>query len=105
MTGPVSSSLPPAVTGNTEPTSLAKTSGPQPATEAPAHTGDVAEISDNAKAATVMLAAAQEAKQNEASNPALEMFAQAIASGIYKPPPEAVAEALVRYESKLLGGS
>lgn len=38
------------------------------------------------------------------SDATVQEVAQQIAAGIYKPPPEAVAKALVRYEARILKG-
>lgn len=101
MTSPVSSS-----TSHTSPATV-ETTVPQPAgrqgaspqTEAAAKV-DTVEISARAAAAQVMLSGARKAA-GSASSPALDQLAQDIASGKYRPPAEAVARSLVRYEGQV----
>jgi anti-sigma28 factor (negative regulator of flagellin synthesis) len=104
MTNPVSSSLAANVTDRT--TGPAAATGSAAADAAPAGAGagdDSVELSDQAAAAAIMLSAAEDTGSS-AADPALTRIAQDIADGIYKPPPAAIAEALVRYETRLLRG-
>jgi anti-sigma28 factor (negative regulator of flagellin synthesis) len=104
MTNPVSSSLPATVTDRAA--GPAAAAGSAAADAAPAGTGaggDSVELSDHAAAAATMLSAAEETGSG-GTDPALARIAQDIADGIYKPPPAAIAEALVRYETGLLRG-
>jgi anti-sigma28 factor (negative regulator of flagellin synthesis) len=62
------------------------------------------ELSDQAGAAKTMLAAAQQLASGE-TDPSLATIAQDIANGTYRPTSMAIAEALIRYERRLLQGS
>jgi hypothetical protein len=109
MTIPVSSALPSTVAdgaASSAASAVAGTTGDVAGDGAPAASSgdsDSVELSDQVDAAASMLAGAQEAASG-AANPALVRFAQDIANAIYKPPPAAIAEALVRYETRLLQG-
>lgn len=101
MTSSVSSS-----TSHTTPaaveTTVAQPNGRQgaaPQTEAAAKV-DTVEISNRAAAAQIMLSGALKAA-GSASSPALDQLAQDVASGKYRPPAEAVARSLVRYEGQV----
>lgn len=105
MTIPVSSALPSTVADRAA-SSAASASAGAPGDVAPATSSDDSdsvELSDQADAAATMLAGAQEAASGVA-NPALARIARDIANAIYEPPPAAIAEALVRYETRLLQG-
>lgn len=101
MTSPVSSSASLAAAATTE------TAVPQPpgrqavASQAEAAAKvDTVELSARAVAAQALLSGALKAAGG-ASNPALAQLAQDVASGNYRPPAEAVARSLVRYEGQL----
>lgn len=101
MTNSVSSSTSLAASVAME-TAAAQPSGqqtPSPQTGAAAKV-DTVEISDRAAAGQVMLSGALKAAGG-GSSPALDQLTQDVASGKFRPPAEAVARSLVRYEGQL----
>jgi anti-sigma28 factor (negative regulator of flagellin synthesis) len=103
MTAPVSSALSSTVADRAAAPAAAGSAAADPAPAGASEGSDSVELSDQADAAGTMLSAAQETG-SDAANPALARIAQDIADGIYRPPPAAIAEALVRYETRLLQG-
>ena len=61
-------------------------------------------VSVSERAAAGQLLAKGAASPLPEAEAAIQRVAQQIAAGIYKPPPEAVAKALVRYEARILKG-
>lgn len=59
------------------------------------------QVSDKANAAKAMMRGAQKPAMSKES---VQAWAKLIASGMYRPPPKSVAEALVRFESAFLSG-
>lgn len=102
MTRPVDMSpLPPAKPA--KPATTAATSqgtAKEAQTSAASAAVDAVSLSSNGRAAQLMAQGAS----SSSPNPALDQIAKDIASGIYRPPPKAVADALVRFEISFLKG-
>lgn len=63
---------------------------------------DTVQLSQKAQIAQAMLNGAS--TQTTSPDPAITKIAQDIAAGIYRPPPKAIADALVRYETMFIRG-
>ncbi len=104
MTTPISPSVTPSVADRSSGLTVSADSGT--AASGPQDSGegqDRVELSEQASAAETILAAAKELASG-AADPALTAISQDIANGTYQPSSTAIAEALVRYERRLLQG-
>ncbi|HUC18843.1 MAG TPA: flagellar biosynthesis anti-sigma factor FlgM [Acetobacteraceae bacterium] len=104
MTTPISSSVTSSAVDRASDLTVsadsgATTSGPPDSSQGQ----DRVELSEQAGAAETILAAANQPASG-APDPALVAISQDVANGTYQPSSTAVAEALVRYERRLLQG-
>lgn len=79
-------------------------SAPVSETTVPSTPAATINLSSRGQAAVALMRGADQVA-NGYSSAALETLATQISQGIYKPPPESVAKALVSYELQLLKGS
>jgi anti-sigma28 factor (negative regulator of flagellin synthesis) len=104
MTTPISPSVMPSVADRSSGLTVSADSGtPASGPQHPGEGQDRVELSAEAGAGEVILAAAKELASG-AADPALAAIRQDIATGTYQPSSTAIAEALVRYERRLLQG-
>lgn len=99
MTRPVDGSSAPSITPTTT-AAPSSTAAKENQTSGSSTPPDAVSLSPNGRAAQLMAQAAT----TPSPDPALDQIAKDIASDIYRPPPKAIAEALVRFETALLKG-